>query len=186
LRPDGSMQAAAVPEPKIFWELSNRSLPRHLMRLHEREPTVVPGVVGPCMAIYMERVREIGFLDERFFFFFEETDWCKRITDAGQHVLFVPAAEIIHLQGESANKRPVRARVQFYLSRYRYFRKHNGALGVGVLYLGIFLRLTLNLLIHTLLVLLTLGRARHRDRAVVYAKLWVWHLRLCRPRWGFE
>jgi N-acetylglucosaminyl-diphospho-decaprenol L-rhamnosyltransferase len=186
LRPDGSMQAAAVPEPKIHWELTNRSLPRHLMQVSDTEPTVVPGVVGPCMAVHMERVREIGFLDERFFFFFEETDWCKRISDSGQHVLFVPEAEIIHLQGESANKRPVQARIQFYLSRYKYFRKHKGPLGVALLYLGIFLRLTLNILIHSLLVLLTLGKARHRDRVVVYAYLWAWHLRLCRPKWAFE
>ncbi|MFT5129816.1 MAG: N-acetylglucosaminyl-diphospho-decaprenol L-rhamnosyltransferase [Rhodothermales bacterium] len=186
LRPNGSMQAAAVPEPKIHWELTNRSLPRHLMTIHENEPTVVPGVVGPCMAVHMARVQDVGFLDERFFFFFEETDWCKRISDRGQHVLFVPAAEIIHLQGESANKRPVQARIQFYLSRYKYFRKHNGALGVGILYLGISLRLTLNLLIHSLLVLLTFGKARHRDRVIVYAHLWVWHLRLCQPKWAFE
>lgn len=186
IRRDGSLQPAAVPEPKLFWELTNRSLPRHLMRLQPGQTQAVPSIVGPCMAVHMERIRPVGFLDERFFFFMEETDWCRRINGAGLHVLFVPGAEVMHLQGETANRRPTRARVQFYSSRYRYFRKHGGAAAVVALFLGLWLRLSLDLLLHALLVLLSLGRRRWRDRLAVYARLWLWHLRLCRPRWGFE
>jgi GT2 family glycosyltransferase len=208
LRPDGSIQASAIPEPKIGWELINRSLPRHLMRL-PAGTAVVPGIVGPCMAVQMERLRlvpggenrtvdlapwtgvpvsspPVPYLDERFFFFFEETDWCKRITDAGFHVLSVPAAEVMHLQGESANRRPIRARIQFYLSRYKYFFKHSGAAGLAVLFLGLWLRLTLDLLLHALLAGVCFWQAKHRDRVAVYAALWWWHARLCRPAWGFE
>jgi GT2 family glycosyltransferase len=209
LRPDGSIQASAIPEPKIGWELTNRSLPRHLMRLPPGT-AVVPGIVGPCMAVHMERLRQvprldsrtvdltpwagpaggdsktIPYLDERFFFFFEETDWCKRITDAGLHVLSVPEAEVMHLQGESANRRPVRARLQFYLSRYKYFRKHNGMVGLAILFIGLWFRLTLDLLLHALLAGLCFWQARHRDRVAVYAALWWWHARLCRPAWAFE
>jgi len=186
LRPDGSIQAAAVPEPGLLWELTNRSLARHLLRVSETETSVVPSIVGPCMAVDMEKIRSIGFLDERFFFFFEETDWCKRIRAAGLHVLHVPAAEVMHLQGESANRRPTRARVQFYLARYQYFRKHTGRCGVAALFIGMWLRLTVEVILHALLVLLTAGRRRHRDKLAVYATLWLWHLLLCRPHWGFE
>lgn len=186
LCPDGSLQAAAVPEPTLFWELVNRSLPRYLMRVRHDRTQPVPGIVGPCMAVHMQRIRDIGFLDERFFFFMEETDWCKRIYDADRRVLYVPAAEVMHMQGESANRRPVRARVQFYSSRYRYFRKHRGPLGLAVLAVGLFLRLMVSLLLHALLAVFTLGRQRHRDRVAVYWRLWLWHLRLCQPKWGFE
>ncbi len=187
LRPDGSIQPSAIPEPRIWWELTNRSLPRHLMRL-PAGTVAVPGIVGPCMAVHMERLRQLPDpgLDERFFFFFEETDWCKRITAAGFHVLSVPAAEVMHLQGESANRRPVRARIQFYLSRYKYFHKHCGLAGLAILFLGLWLRLTLDLLLHGLLAGLLFWQARRRDRLAVYAALWWWHARLCRPAWGFE
>ena len=186
LRLDHTVQRAVVTEPRLFWELTNRSLPRHFQRVPDDRTSVVPGVVGPCMAVHMERLRPIGFLDERFFFFFEETDWCKRIRDAGMHVLYVPGAEVVHLQGESANRFPLRARVQFHQSRYTYFRKHAGHAAAAVLFAGLFLRLTMRLVIDGLLTLLTLGRRQQRDRLAIAAALWVWHLLLCRPRWGFE
>ncbi len=186
LRPDGSRQAAAVTEPRLFWELFNRSLPRRRLVLNKTNPTVVPGVVGPCMALHMERLRQTGPMDERFFFFFEETDWCKRITDSGAHVLFVPDAAVVHLQGESANRRPVRARVQFYDSRYRYFRKHWGRGATLVLYGGLFFKLTVNVLVYALLIVLTCGHRRIRDKFAVYGTLWYWHVLGTRPRWGFE
>jgi len=186
LRPDGSLQAAAVPEPRLFWELVNRSLPRRFLGIRHDATVAVPAIVGPCMAVDLQRLAAVGLLDERFFFFFEETDWCRRIRAQGLRVLYVPAAEVVHLQGESANRRPVRARVQFYSSRYRYFRKHAGIPAVVVLFAGLWLRLSLDVLLHSVLVLVTGGGRRHRDRVAVYAALWLWHLLGCRPQWGFE
>ncbi len=186
LRPDGSEQAAAVPEPKLCWELFNRSLARRFIKLDKKKTSVVPGVVGPCMAVHMARLADIGFLDERFFFFFEETDWCKRITDAGRHVLFVPEAEVMHLQGETANRRPFKARVQFYRGRYQFFHKHYGFLLTALLFSGLWIRLSLDLLLYALLAALTLGREKYRDKLAVASFLWLWHLLLARPKWGFE
>lgn len=186
LRPDNSRQAAVVPEPRLIWEVTNRSLPRQLQRLDHGSTQAVSSIVGPCMAVHMERIRRVGFLDERFFFFMEETDWCKRINDAGMHVLYVPAASVMHLQGESANRRPIRARIQFFSSRYRYFHKHTGVPGVAFLFAGLWVKLSLDLVLYTLLTVATLGARRFRDRAAVYRRLWLWHLLLCRPKWGFE
>ena len=186
LRPDGTHQPAAVPEPTIFWELVDRSLPRHWLRLHPEEATVVPSIVGPCMAVHMERLEAVGLLDERFFFFFEETDWCRRMTQAGLHVLYVPAARVVHLQGGAANRRPVRARVQFYDSRYRYFRKHCGPGWTAMLAVGLWAKLSVKLLLYSLLVVLSGGARRRRDKVAVCAVLWFWHVRRCRPKWGFE
>ncbi len=187
LRPDGSEQAAVVPEPRIFWELTNRSLPRHLMRVPRGRAGAVPSVVGPCMGIRMSAVRPLGFLDDRFFFFFEETDLCRRINQAGRRILYEPSAEVIHMQGESANRRPVRARVQFYTSRYRYFRKHAGPAATALLFAGMWLRLTFDLLLLPLAVLLTAGRRRKlRDKLYTQWRLWLWHACFCRPAWGFE
>ena len=186
LRPDGSLQAAAVPEPRLFWELVNRSLPRRFLGIRHDATVAVPAIVGPCMAVDLQRLAAVGLLDERFFFFFEETDWCKRITDSGGHVLYVPEAEVVHLQGETANRRPVRARIQFYESRYRYFRKHGGSGAATVLFAGLFLRLTLNLAVYALLSVATVGRRRFCDKLGVTAALWYWHLRGCPAGCGFE
>ncbi|NOY80569.1 MAG: glycosyltransferase family 2 protein [Kiritimatiellaeota bacterium] len=183
LREDGSEQAAVVPEPRLFWELTNRSLPRRFIRLHSRRPTPVPSIVGPCMGVHMERVRRVGYLDERFFFFFEETDWCRRIRQAGLRILFVPEGEVVHLQGRSANRRPVRARIQFFESRYRYFRKHGGARAERALVAGLRLRLGLDLLLHGCL---SVFNRRSRDRLAVYAALWRWHVAGRPPGCGFE
>jgi len=183
LREDGSQQAAAVPEPHLFWELVSRSLPRRFIRLHPARPTAVPGIVGPCMGVHMARIRKVGFLDERFFFFFEETDWCRRIRRTGMRVLYVPAAEAVHLQGRSANRRPYRARIQFYESRYRYFRKHWGPLAERVLAAGLQVRLTLDIGLHSIL---AVASRRSRDRLAVYRALWKWHADGRPPGCGFE
>jgi hypothetical protein len=185
LFPDGREQRAVVTEPAVVWELLNRSLPRHFLSVSRDRVSAVPSVVGPCMALDLERVRPLGLFDERFFFFFEETDLCRRLRRAGRQVLYVPGAEVVHLQGESANRFPWRARVQFCISRYRYFAKHATPLAAGVLYLGFVLRLTLTLVAQALLLLLTLGRRPPRARFQVTAVLWLWHLLLCRPAWGF-
>jgi GT2 family glycosyltransferase len=184
-RPDQTVQASAIPEPSIAWELINRSVPRYLMKLDDAKVSVVPSLVGACMAVHMERARRVGFMDERFFFYFEETDWCKRISGDGGHVLYVPAAHVMHMQGESALRRPARARVQFYLSRYKYFHKHRGALGVAILFLGFCCKLTVSIpIVVVRAVFVPSPRARERVRT--YLVLWCWHLLLCRPRWGFE
>lgn len=183
LREDGTIQAAAVPEPTLFWELTNRSLPRRFLHLDAERPTPVPGIVGPCMAVHMDRVRQTGFLDERFFFFFEETDWCRRIRQAGLRILYVPGATAVHLQGRSANRRPVRARIQFYESRYRYFHKHSGTRAERVLAVGLQLRLGLDLLLHGSLAPVS---RRSRDRLAVYSALWRWHTAGRPPGYGFE
>lgn len=183
LRENGAEQAAAVPEPHLLWELFSRSLPRRFLRLHPTRPTIVPGIVGPCMGVHMERIRKVGFLDERFFFFFEETDWCRRINHAGMHVLFVPTAVAVHLQGRSANRRPYRARIQFYDSRYRYFRKHWGPGAEKILAAGLQVRLMLDIAIHSILAVAT---PRSRDRLAVYKALWKWHRDGRPPGCGFE
>ena len=127
------------------------------------------------------------FFDERFFFFFEETDFCRRIIQAGGRIAYQPQAHLLHLQGESANKRPVAARVQFQDSRYKYFAKHYGAAAVALLFAGTLLRTLANALAQSLMALLPVKKRRkYADKAYVYWALVPWHLLLCRPKWGFD
>ena len=192
-RPNGSLQAAVVPEPTLLTELTNRSIARRLLDASESKPITVNSIVGPCMAVDIEKLKALGlgqnghYFDQRFFFFFEETDFCRRIIQAGGRIVYQPQAHLMHLQGESANRRPVAARVQFQESRYKYFYKHHGAGQVAVLFIGTLLRTLLNALVQTLSAALLFWKSpKYWDKAYVYWAVVLWHLLLCRPRWSFD
>ena len=191
-RPNGSLQAAVVPEPTLLTELTNRSIARRLLDSSESEPIAVNSIVGPCMAVDIEKLKALGlgqnghYFDQHFFFF-EETDFCRRIIQAGGRIVYQPQAHLMHLQGESANRRPVAARVQFQESRYKYFYKHHGAGQVVVLFIGTRWRTLLNALVQTLSAALLFWKSpKYWDKAYVYWAVVLWHLLLCRPRWSFD
>ena len=193
-RPDGSLQAAVVPEPTLITELTNRSVARRMLDYDRNRPSLVNSIVGPCMAVDIEKLKALGlgengqFFDQRFFFFFEETDFCRRIIQAGGKIVYQPQAHLMHLQGESANKRPVGARVQFQESRYKYFYKHYGAAAVALLFVGTLARTLVNALVQSLAGVFDFGKKPNKawDKAYVYWALVVWHVLLCKPRWSFD
>jgi GT2 family glycosyltransferase len=86
----------------------------------EREVEVV---MGACMLVRREAVEQVGALDESFFLFSEETDWCQRFREAGWKVLFYPGAECVHVGGASHGGRMFRENVRGHL---RFLTKHRG------------------------------------------------------------
>jgi len=86
----------------------------------EREVEVV---MGSCMLVRREAVEHVGRLDESFFLFSEETDWCRRFTDAGWKIMFFPGAECVHVGGASHGGRMFRENVRGHL---RFLAKHRG------------------------------------------------------------
>ncbi len=193
IRPDNSLQAAVVPEPTLLSELTSRSLTRRFLKYDKNKTCRVPSVVGPCMAIDRQALNALtmqepaGLFDERFFFFLEETDFCRRINQAGGAVLFVPEAKLIHAQGESANKKPVRARVQFYESRYIFFKKHMGTLSTFILFLGCTFRTAFNAVGQILSGMIMPWKwQKHVNKATVYLSLLAWHLKGCPKGHSFD
>lgn len=89
------------------------------------EPTEVESVVGAAMFIRRECLERIGGIDERFFIFLEETDWCRRVRDAGWKIFLHPDAKIIHHQGKTVNRANVRKRIEYTRSLFLYFRKNH-------------------------------------------------------------
>jgi N-acetylglucosaminyl-diphospho-decaprenol L-rhamnosyltransferase len=83
----------------------------------------VEWVMGACMLVRREAVEQAGPLDESFFLFSEETDWCRRFQDAGWKVLFFPGAECVHVGGASHGGRLFRENVRGHL---RFLAKHRG------------------------------------------------------------
>lgn len=81
-------------------------------------------VMGACMLVRREAVEQVGPLDEAFFLFSEETDWCYRFAQAGWKVLFYPGAECTHVGGASHGGRLYRENLRGHL---RFLAKHRGA-----------------------------------------------------------
>jgi N-acetylglucosaminyl-diphospho-decaprenol L-rhamnosyltransferase len=80
-------------------------------------------VMGACMLVRRAAVEEVGQLDESFFLFSEETDWCYRFVRAGWKVLFYPGAECVHVGAASHGGSLYRENLRGHL---RFLAKHRG------------------------------------------------------------
>ena len=80
-------------------------------------------VMGACMLVRRQAVEEVGPLDESFFLFSEETDWCYRFAQAGWKTLFFPGAQCVHVGGAAHGGRLLRENVRGHL---RFLAKHRG------------------------------------------------------------
>jgi N-acetylglucosaminyl-diphospho-decaprenol L-rhamnosyltransferase len=100
------------------------------------EPPVEPDWIGfACVLIPRHIIDDIGLLDDGFFMYFEDVDYCHRVHNAGWKILYWPKAQIIHLLGGSGNFNAEgtlqkRAPRFYYEARSRYFAKHYGYLGL--------------------------------------------------------
>lgn len=188
LNEDGSRQNSIANFPTLATELLNKSVLRRLFpkRFPGKENGAARGIqqvesiVGACMVVRKKAIEETGLLDEDYFFFLEETDWCLRFREKGWDVLHNPAAEIYHLQGGSARKVPVRARTEYWRSRYIFFRKNRSRKAFALLKAGLVAKLSWSFVSIGLLNLATLflvGRLRSKLR--LYAALLNWHLEGC-------
>jgi GT2 family glycosyltransferase len=87
-------------------------------------PVEVDWVSGACMVVRRESVEDVGLMDERFFMYWEDVDWCRRMWQKGWKVVYYPASSIIHHVGGSSNKSLIRSRLYFHKSCYEYFVKY--------------------------------------------------------------
>ncbi len=86
----------------------------------------VDWLVGAALMVRREVYQQVGGLDESFFMYSEELDWCRRIKAAGWRICYDPAAEIIHYEGKSSEQAVARRDIAFFSSRVRYTRKYHG------------------------------------------------------------
>ena len=85
--------------------------------------TTADFVMGACMLVRSAAIAEVGLLDEDFFLFSEETDWCYRFIHAGWEVLFTPDAEVVHVSGAVHGGRMFKESARGHL---RFLAKHDG------------------------------------------------------------
>jgi GT2 family glycosyltransferase len=194
LNGDGSKQNSIANFPSLATELLNKSLLRRFLpeKFPGKErvysgPKEVESVIGACLIARREAIEKVGILDEDYFLFFEETDWCYRMKKTGWRVYHVPQAEVVHFQGRGAESRKREAKVEYYRSRYRFFRKNRGKIQWFVLLIGLVLKLGVELFSMGIGCLATLFLVKKwRRRLALYAYLMVWHLRFCPGGMGLK
>ncbi len=194
LNRDGSRQNSIANFPSLATELLNKSLLRWVFpkKFPGKErvypgPIEVDSVIGACMLTRREAIERVGILDEDYFLFFEETDWCYRMKKAGWKVFHVPQSEIVHVQGRGAETRKRQAKVEYYRSRYHFFRKNRGKLQWFLLLIGLMAKLKIEILSMFIGCLLTLFLIeKWRKRLSMYVYLMAWHLRFCPKKMGLE
>ncbi|MFA6282829.1 MAG: glycosyltransferase family 2 protein [Desulfurivibrionaceae bacterium] len=185
LNADGSKQNSIANFPSLLILLANETLLRILMpkkfpskRRDYPAPIPVESCVGACLMVRKAAMDAVGLLDERYFFFMEETDWALAMHRGGGKSIFVPDAHIYHLQGQSAGHN-VRARIMFYRARYLYLRKWFPRLW-PLHALLLVTRLFINVLLNVLGLIMTLGlHGGIRGRLALYLQLLSWHVRGC-------
>jgi hypothetical protein len=128
----------------IFLDSSglDRFLGRYrLLHFSHRETCRVEQVIGACFFVSKEIFERFNGFDERFFIYFEEVDFCKRVLDAGFQVWFRHLGRVRHIGGTSCESDENTAKMTFQLrkSRLQYFYKHFGRLhsfGVNIINRG--------------------------------------------------
>ncbi|HMJ72215.1 MAG TPA: glycosyltransferase family 2 protein [Solirubrobacterales bacterium] len=121
-------------------------------QLGDDEPGEVDAVNGAFMLCRAEAVREVGLLDEGYWLYMEDLDWCHRFWDVGWRVFYEPAGTALHVKGgSSAGRRAPRQEIAFHRGMGRFYRRfdapeHNPLLNVAV-YAGIGAKLAASLAI---------------------------------------
>jgi len=90
-----------------------------------KTPMGVDWVSGACMVVRRKAVDDVGLLDERFFMYWEDADWCRRMWKKGWRVMYFPQASVIHYVGVSSDKALSRSIIEFHKSSYRLFEKYS-------------------------------------------------------------
>jgi N-acetylglucosaminyl-diphospho-decaprenol L-rhamnosyltransferase len=132
-------------EGRAEWSFGHMLTPRNeaqrlvLAALHARGLPAVSGyidratrresypdwVTGACLLVRRDAAEAAGLLDERFFMYEEDVDFCASLRAQGGRILFTPDAEVVHLRGRSARSAPAATRLAYHRSHAAFYAKHD-------------------------------------------------------------
>ena len=113
----------------IFRKQQHRYMMRHFS--YDRQMDV-DQVTGAAFMTRKSIVDQIGAMDEQFFMYYEEVDFCYRVNKAGYRIVFTPTAAITHFGGQSSGQIPIENRMMLVKSMLMFFRKHRGRFVTGL------------------------------------------------------
>lgn len=135
LNPDGSFQNSFADFPGLLSEillltgLSRWFCPPGFPSSPEessRDQREVDWVSGALLMAKSVALASVGLLDEDYFMYVEEVDWCYRMKQSGWLIFYLPDAQAVHCNGGSYRRVPERKRAQLYRSKWLFMRKHRG------------------------------------------------------------
>ncbi len=137
LNTDGSLQSSCRRFPTYSAALFNRNslltrlfprnrFSRRYLRSGRTQSQIeeVDWVSAACMLVRRKAIEDVGPLDEAFFLYCEDVDWCKRMWTKGWKVVYFPKAEVVHHIGHSTSQAPLRSILEQYKSVWHYYQKH--------------------------------------------------------------
>lgn len=140
LLPDGSLDLAcrrSFPSPEVafyhmsglarLWPHSPRFGRYNLTYLAPDQEAEVDALVGACMLLRAQVLAEVGLLDEQFFMYGEDLDWCYRIKQYGWRIVYYPRVSIHHYKRAASTRRAIPSIRAFYDAMRIFHRKHYAA-----------------------------------------------------------
>jgi GT2 family glycosyltransferase len=137
LWPDMTLQDSCRKFPTLWTKLCetvalNRIFPRstvfsgeHMQFFAHDQVKKVDSLAGCFMMIRQTALKEVGLFDEQYFIYSEETDLCKRFSESGWDIVFLPEVSVVHHHAASTAKDPVRFAVEQQRSLLKYWKKHH-------------------------------------------------------------
>lgn len=138
--PDGTLDLAcrrSFPTPEVsLWRMTglsrlfpqSRRFGRYNMTYMDPHETIeVDALVGACMVMPTAVVREVGLLDETYFMYGEDLDWCYRFKLYGWRIVYVADAVVHHIKRASSRQRPTQSIINFYDAMRIFFRRYYAA-----------------------------------------------------------
>lgn len=177
LNANGSVQGSARSFPTPLTSLFGRNSPITKLypnnsitrsniltwRSFNNQPVEVDWVSGACMVVRRAALETVGGFDERFFLYWEDTDLCRRIKNAGWKIIYFPKIKVTHFVGKSSKYAPYHSIYQFHKSCY-YLWSKNTKLPLSILLPFAFLSLMIRGLIAVLYHYLNYIRFRIIDK----------------------
>lgn len=140
---DGTVQCSAFRFPSALGEFENGAQTGPISRVLHKFVVAPPApetnhqvdwVSGASLMVRREVFSEVGLLDDGFFMYYEEVDFCKRVRNAGWECWYIPESRVVHLVGKSSGfmdpvAAPCRRPAYWFASRRRYFVRNYGPFG---------------------------------------------------------
>jgi N-acetylglucosaminyl-diphospho-decaprenol L-rhamnosyltransferase len=152
LYPDGSVQSSRRRFPtrltgylestivQDYWP-DNRVVRRYYMDDRPDDKTQsVDWLVGACLMVRREAIEAVGLLDERYFMYSEEVEWCYRMKQSAWRVIYLPQASVIHHEGASSIQNVPQRQIHFDSSKVLLYRQLHGKASAWMLH--VFLLIT--------------------------------------------
>ena len=111
--------------PLAEFRQKRRQRDRAYVEAATRTPADVDWVSGACLLVRRADAEAVGLLDERYFMYTEDVDFCAALRARGRAVIFVPAAEVVHLRGASRQSAAAATEAAYRRSQVAFYEKHH-------------------------------------------------------------